>query len=220
MPLEIDHVFVCAAAGAPEADLLLTAGLAEGLPNTHPGQGTACRRFPFRNAYLELVWVHDEAEARGDATAPTRLWERWHGRSDGRTSPFGVCVRATGGDPILFPTWSYRPAYLPPGTDIPVATNGDALHEPMLFVMPPSLRPGGRSPGGAPPVHPSGVRELTRVEVAGALEDPGEALGVLAGSGLIELRAGRPPLLVLGFDGESAGRSVDLRPALPLVLRW
>jgi hypothetical protein len=220
MPLEIDHVFVCTAAGAPEADLLVAAGLAEGPPNTHPGQGTACRRFFFRNAYLELVWVRDEAEARGDATTPTRLWERWRDRSDGRTSPFGVCVRTAGDDPIPFPTWSYRPAYLPPGVEIPVATNGDALHEPMLFVMPSSLRPGGRGPGAASPAHPSGLRELTRVELSGALEDPGEALGALARAGLLELRPDRPPLLVLGFDGESAHRSRDLRPALPLVLRW
>jgi hypothetical protein len=40
--------------------------MAEGEPNTHPGQGTACRRFFFRNAFLELVWVRDPAEAQGE----------------------------------------------------------------------------------------------------------------------------------------------------------
>jgi hypothetical protein len=73
MTAELDHVFVCTALDAPEADLLVAFGLAEGTPNTHPGQGTANRRFYFRNAMLELVWVRDEREARSPLVAPTRL---------------------------------------------------------------------------------------------------------------------------------------------------
>ena len=45
MAFELDHVFICAAAGAPEAASLIAFGLTEGTPNTHPGQGTANRRF-------------------------------------------------------------------------------------------------------------------------------------------------------------------------------
>jgi hypothetical protein len=61
MTVELDHVFVCTALDALEADLLVAFGLAEGTLNTHPDQGTANRRFYFRNAMLELVWVRDEA---------------------------------------------------------------------------------------------------------------------------------------------------------------
>jgi hypothetical protein len=50
----LDHVFVMCSKGAPEAEALLRVGLREGAGNTHPGQGTACRRFFFENAYLEL----------------------------------------------------------------------------------------------------------------------------------------------------------------------
>ena len=73
MTVELDHVFVCVAPDAPEADLLVAFGLLEGTPNTHPGQGTANRRFYFRNAMLELVWVRDEDEAQSPLIAPTRL---------------------------------------------------------------------------------------------------------------------------------------------------
>ena len=45
MSLELDHVFVNTAPGAPEADQLLSFGLVEGSSNVHPGQGTANRRF-------------------------------------------------------------------------------------------------------------------------------------------------------------------------------
>jgi hypothetical protein len=42
---EFDHLFVWVSPGGPKADHLVATGLAEGEPNTHPGQGTACRRF-------------------------------------------------------------------------------------------------------------------------------------------------------------------------------
>ena len=62
MAVEFDHVFICASPAGHEAGGLTTFGLQEGTPNTHPGQGTACRRFLFRNAYLELLWVSDMAK--------------------------------------------------------------------------------------------------------------------------------------------------------------
>ena len=92
MAVELDHVFVCASVGAPEADLLRALGLSDGQPNRHPGQGTACRRFFFANAYLELLWVENPAEAQGEVARPLRLWERWSQRRQG-TCPFGVVFR-------------------------------------------------------------------------------------------------------------------------------
>src|ERR1700757_2009678 len=52
MQIELDHLFVCTAPGAPEAEELVQFGLHEGPPNQHPGQGTACRRFSFANAMI------------------------------------------------------------------------------------------------------------------------------------------------------------------------
>ena len=67
MSLRFDHVFVFVPPGAQAADLLVAAGLVEGPPNQHPGQGTANRRFFLANAMLELLWVH-EADAADAAT--------------------------------------------------------------------------------------------------------------------------------------------------------
>ena len=221
MSIELDHVFVCTAVGAPEAEALTMAGFTEGAANVHPGQGTACRRFFFHNAYLELFWVHDEVEAQAAEVAPTRLWERWRTRASGRTCPFGIGVRPTGNAAIPFATWSYRPMYLPDGEGIPIATNGDALHEPMLFVIPSGRRPDAAPPADMQPLrHENGVREVTRLALDGAPEQPSEALAAVAGLGLVELRAASQPCLVLGFDDEAAGQVVDLSPTLPLVLRW
>jgi hypothetical protein len=57
MRLELDHLFICTAPGAPEAEEFVRFGLREGPPNQHPGQGTANRRFAFANAMIELLWA-------------------------------------------------------------------------------------------------------------------------------------------------------------------
>ena len=70
-------------AGAPEAERLAALGLAEGSPNHHPGQGTACRRVFFANAYFELVFVTDAGEAQAEPARSTRLYERRSRRGSG-----------------------------------------------------------------------------------------------------------------------------------------
>ncbi|MBE9137293.1 VOC family protein [Nodosilinea sp. LEGE 07088] len=47
MNLELDHVFILVEPAAQVADRLLEQGFREGPRNTHPGQGTANRRFYF-----------------------------------------------------------------------------------------------------------------------------------------------------------------------------
>ena len=113
MCIELDHIFICTASGAPEANELLRFGLREGLPNQHPGQGTGCRRFLFKNAMLELLWVSDENEAKGELARRTLLWERWS-RRDAASCPFGICLRPVGSQnpKAPFSSWEYRPPYL------------------------------------------------------------------------------------------------------------
>lgn len=73
--LVLDHVFIMCDVGAPGAMALSHVGLEEMPRNTHPGQGTACRRFSLADRYLELLWVRDEHETRSDRGRPTQLWE-------------------------------------------------------------------------------------------------------------------------------------------------
>jgi hypothetical protein len=76
MALYLDHAYITCSVGAPEAEVLLEHGFAEGSPNVHPGQGTANRRFFFANFMLELLWVADPLEAAADAVRHTGRWER------------------------------------------------------------------------------------------------------------------------------------------------
>ncbi len=160
MNVELDHVFIFCKEGAPEAALLVERGLLEGSPNTHPGQGTANRRFFFANAYLELLWVSDQAEAQREDVLPTQLWERWSCRTEG-ACPFGIVFRprsdSTGETP--FSSWSYRPAYLPTGLSIEVGREL-MITEPQLFFLPFARH---REPTGREPTaHPAGIERPSR----------------------------------------------------------
>ena len=228
MTVELDHVFVCSEVGAPEADQLVAFGLGEGAPNTHPGQGTACRRFFFHNTMLELVWVQDEREAKSPAIAPTRLWERCKYRSTGY-SPFGVCLRpknarrAMSGRPaeLPFATWEYRPPYLPPGTRIDVAA-GTAASEPLVFATPYGGRPNSLPEGHRQPLaHPKGVVEITGLRITLPRAEPiSGVVRALHQAGVVSYETGNEHLAEIEFDRASDGQSVDFRPLMPLRFRW
>ena len=223
MTPELDHIVICASFGAPEAAKLSALGFTEGSPNTHPGQGTANRRFFFQNAYLELLWVHDAAEVRSEPVRRTRLWDRWSGRG-GDVCSFGFCFRPAmrQTEDVPFTAWEYRPSYLPKPLCIHVASNVDELNEPMLCFLAFAQRP-DRYPSTRrqPSEHAIGLREITRVEfVSPHAANSSPRLRGVVNTGSIRLRPGTPYLLDLGFDGERQGQRADCRPDLPLVVCW
>jgi hypothetical protein len=216
----LDHLFICAAIDAPECAALTRIGLIEGTPNRHPGQGTACRRFFFRNMYLELIWVHDPDEACSHAAQKLGLWERWSRRHSG-ASPFGVVVRPSHGSDGSgvppFGTWEYRPQYLPPGVGFDIAS-GVALTDPMFVWNGTGLGP---RPDAGPTAHCIGST-VTGVRITSPVAEDRrcEAARVLAASGTVAFDTGDKHLLELTLDGGCAGKVADLRAALPLRLRW
>ena len=215
---EIDHVFVCTAPGAPAADLCRQAGLTEGAPNRHPGQGTACRRFFFSNAMLEFLWLEDEAEVRSDPTRGTRLWERLSHSVP--ASPFGIILRPAAGSEAACPWRSrnYRPPAMP-GLDLEIAADTE-LEEPMWCYMksgrPPAEWPVERR---QPLDHPAGLREITGVRMGCPVAREGSVTRAMADRGVIAIETGVPHLLELQFDGGRRGTMLDFRPALPLIFR-
>jgi hypothetical protein len=223
MKFEFDHLFIFTDLGAPEADRLVSLGLVEGTSNPHPGQGTTNRRFFFHNAMLEFLWVCDPEEAKSELIRPTYLWERWANRHSG-ACPFGFCLHSTKPDldSIAFPSWAYRPPYLPEPLSIAVGTNSSVLTEPWLFQTPYGQPPDRLSTDRAQPLeHPIGWQEITRVEsIAPAADFPSPALQAAIDTERIGLRVGAEYCVELGFDGEVQGHRVDFRPGLPLVVSW
>lgn len=202
--MQIDHIFIRAAAGAPEGDALRAVGLIEGSGNVHPGQGTANRRFFFANAFLELLWIADEAEIGSPVTAPTMLRERLTGDDD--ASPFGICFRDAEAPP--FALFDYRPGYLPPGMRIGIASEAP-LSEPMWFYL------GGGKPPAAPD-HPAGMRRITAVRCT---RPSNAALSAAALASGVAVTEGKDHLLEISFDDEASGITYDFRPTLPLIFK-
>jgi hypothetical protein len=215
MRMELDHLFVCTAAGAPEAEDLIRFGLREGPPNRHPGQGTANRRFAFANAMIELLWVSDPDEVQNQGSARTLLWERWCGRAS-RSCPFGICLRPS--DPqnagLPFPAWEYQPAYLP---DPLVLHIGEASIEEPMWVYLSFMRRVDREQRFVG--HPIGLREITALNLTTSVPLLSPASRRVLESGILSTQEGSEPLLEIEFDGHGRGQTVDFRPRLPFVFQ-
>jgi Glyoxalase-like domain len=210
----VDHAFVTCAPGAPEADALLELGFVEGSRNTHPGQGTANRRFFFENFMLEFLWVADPAEVTNERTRPARLSERCSQRAAG-LNPFGIILRPTQGasTPPPFLSWSYHPTYLPPELSIQIA-QGTTLQEPELFYLSFMRDTGAR---GEPTQHALPLGHVGALRFG--VPQPAEltpASRAVEQLGLVDYFQSNDHLLEVSFEG-TAGKQIDLRPGLPLV---
>jgi hypothetical protein len=205
MALQLHHILVHTSLGAPEAKELLDAGLVEGSPNTHPGQGSANRRFFFESGFLELLWVHDEREAHSALAAPTKLWDRWAGRG-GPANPFGLCFSSSegAGSILPFPSWAYRPDYLS-GDRCILFADDLPLSEPEVFVL--SWPQVQTSPETEPTRHPLGLREMRFVSVGLPVPTAiSSSLRAIRDAGLIEIHQSAAAELVIEFTSQEAVR--------------
>ncbi len=122
-------------------------------------------------------------------------------------------------------------------TDVPVAVSDMALFAglPSKGILDPSGegdaddRAGvlhlGTPPGHAgapkPGPHVASITYVTDVRIGTPITAPASTAGEwAASSGLLSLERSEHFVLRLTFDGASSGRETDLRPELPLALRW
>lgn len=217
--LALCHVFVFVEPEAPEAKQLDDLGLRENCRRDHPGQGTANVCYCFDNAYLELLWVTDQAAVSSPIISRTGLAERADWQNNG-ANPFGIALR--GINPAPYPTWDYTPPYLPDGVSIPVALSSDDPSQPLLFMSPGNARPDQWKDGRAGErQHAAGLREITALELTLAQGvAPSQNLRTLEDLGILALadnKAGIKPTLVLSISQSNGGP--DLRLELP-TMKW
>jgi len=213
MSFDLDHFFILTEPIAPQAELLASVGLVEGTPRHHPGQGTANRRFFFKNGMLELLYICDRAEAIQGAGKPLRLLDRLQGKQSSR---FGIVVK-NHPESLLneFPCWKYQPPYLPDGQCFHVGSNSGVLEEPLCIIA-----PDGLPSTPAQPKQISSFEKLTQLRISVPVEIASESLSLMAQCRLIDLRLGKPHLLEAFFNDSEQGNSADLRPGLPLIIHW
>lgn len=216
--LEVDHVVVFTTVDAPEAKALEPFLRGAGGVTRHGDLGTASTSFFFDVTYLELFWVHDLSQAVR-ALEPVGLdVERRMGWRQAGYSPFGLMLRRRAGQSIAIPfATKSMPAIWMPG-EVMVDFAADVKYEPYYGVVPDALAfPAFRA--NIPDVpHPLGVKVLTAVHIAitGARSPIAQ---MIIDAGLATIEPGPEPLMTLTFDGGAQGKVVDVRPALPLVLR-
>lgn len=212
MTLRLHHCFILASPGAPEAEQLAAIGLAEGPANTHPGQGTANRRFFFADHTLELLFLRDQAEAREGPARRLRLAQR---HADAQASPFGLVFESTDKDntpPIS--GWPYRAEYLPSHQHFLVGHNSEQLAEPLCICMPSGLKSPALAPAAVNSEYELGEIRISLPTISGSA-----TLTQLASCDRLSLQFGQPQLLEIRLHHRQQDWQHDLRPRLPLILR-
>ncbi len=213
MTLELDHLFILTDPGAPSAELLINIGLIEGTRNDHPGQGTANRRFFFSNAVLELLYLRDVSEAANSRASRLRFQER---ANNTNASPFGLISKTVAGTTVEpFPGWRYCPPYFQADQCFHVGENSDLLEEPLCICMPQSM------PLPKPQRQPENpLMTLSEVRISVPITRPSSTLQTFAKNQLISLQLNKPHGMELIFNEAREGRSKELMPELPLLIRW
>ncbi len=211
--MRLDHFFILTEEFAPEAELLTDLGMVEGSSNTHPGQGTANRRFFFSNTALELLYVCDAREAHDGPGQGLWLPER---ASSHNASPFGLVLRCDADNETPpFSGWRYQPAYFDTGTSFLVAENSDCLDEPLCICMPEDPPPASPQATSEPP-----FVKVTELLLHVPVNRPSSVLEAISQVEGIRIQEDSPHLLEIVFGHEAEGELRDLRPRLPLIVRW
>jgi Glyoxalase-like domain len=233
-PLERDHIFIWVSQGAPEAAVLQKLGLyTDGRIHKHVGQGTSSMVFMFENAYLELIWVDEpEVARRKSQEMGTDMLARTDWKQSG-ASPFGIGLhhRAAGSNDLPFPTKRYWAEWMKPDTFLLVAESSVNLKEPFYFVVPdylavPSAEQLKQVLASQPEyrknfTHALGVRRLTGIKItsnqAGKFS---ETASMLSKNEVVVVKRGKSSHAELTFDGGTRGKVLDVRPTLPLILKY
>ncbi len=214
--MDVDHVYICTKAVEEHAKLLHDFGLVEGETNVHPGQGTANRRFYFRNGMLELLYVRDVEELRSERTQVLGLYDQFYGEKCG----IGVVLRPSEGEGSTVPyeAKKYRPLYLPDGLSMDVSVGEYATEPRFIFlgflvgrenVACKKHRIAGHEVDSI-----SGYRiHTTRDSLSGTAEI------VRQGAGIRFVKS-RYNLIEVEFDGGVQGAERCFYPEIPLILRW
>jgi len=213
--LALDHVFICVEDPRAAEEALVDFGMSFGVHAIHAGQGTANACAFFDNAYLELLWRHDDEALQSEPVRPVALWERVRWRQTG-ASPFGVALR-TDEEDVPIQTWRYDAPFLPSGSSIPIVTPRNAAHEPLIFVIPAGLPIRLRSPEP----HRNKHRHLTRVALSGPRVSPLPAeVKRVCDPGSLDVRRADEHHVELEWNGGQDGGVHNFRPTLPLTLHW
>jgi hypothetical protein len=232
VPVELDHIWLVVSPGAPERVTLERAGFRVAPQvNRHEGQGTASVTVEFDNSFLELLWPDDSVRVSpGSEIAAYKFRRKMAWKTSG-WSPIGIGLRRTltSPDSLPFPTWPITAQWMRPGEALAMLTpRADSLG-PSVWVVPRSMAVSEDSVARAvradsaqawTHAHPIGVHRLTAVQVTAPTRGLTPVTQVVNHLGAARFEPGEHWLLELTFDNGARHLTKDLRPGLPLVIRY
>ncbi|MGB4870523.1 MAG: hypothetical protein WBP47_10755 [Candidatus Promineifilaceae bacterium] len=218
--LELDHIVVFSSRDAPEKKRLEEIGLhGFGGVTRHGDLGSASTSFFFSNLlYLELLWIHDEEAARRNFepltmnTIPRMNWRH------SNAAPLNLMLRSRQPGATVSPPFPVHQLQLPGGAF--VGFNGETLAEPCYGVVPEEMSFRGFQADIPDLPHPLGVKRLTAVGLTVAARSLSPIARLMTEHGIASIELGTEPLATLTFDNGIQNKSADLRPMLPLVLKY
>ncbi len=235
LPLEVDHVYLWVTPGAQEeiAALRRFGLIVDESPTHHAGQGTSAVSVEFRNAYLELIYLDSAVAVTADLQAEVLDFGRRTAWRETGASPVGIGFHRRSGAPADLPVPSrpYRPDWLRNGTTIERLGIEETAVAPRMFVVPDYLavedsaallvRLQTDAALSALLRHPAGIANLTGIRVV--LSDSSgltDTVHLINANGLVDFEVGDAPFLELEFDHRQKGVVADLRPILPMVMKY
>lgn len=218
--MKIDHIFICSTDPERDTQILSDFGLTEGPPNTHPGQGTANKRFFFDNVYIEFLYIEHTENAQSAISRPSKLYERITQYSnDSNISPFGFGIYPSDNGLKItdYNTWEYKPQFLHPPLKMDIF--GNSLAEPMYYHME-FLSEAGKT-GQIKFKHCDHINFISAIK----LHTPRAALNSkfkqnIHDYKIIEYFPNETHVLELEFDHATQQKSHDFRPEIPLIFKW
>jgi hypothetical protein len=130
---------------------------------------------------------------------------------------------------LPFPTWSIAPDWMPKGTAIEILTARDDTKSPSLFIEPSVLavkeeanrKLAENDPKRSAFQHPIGVERLTEIRLVKPKEyQPAAAFTYLEKTGIFKSSEGKEWAIEITFDAGRKMQTKDLRPDLPLTIRY
>ncbi len=222
---QIYYLIAFSAVGKELIPFLRTLGLNCTEPQSNPGQGTVSTLIFFENVYLEIFWLEEtshltQSEMMGEFNLQARV--NWVVTG---ASPFGfgLSYSARNHDNFVSPN-SEKPISEPFLRFCPI--NLANPEEPICYLVPDyeakrhrldrysAIAEDLRNPG-------LGLRTLTQAKmrvISDRLMTP--PLIDLANQKLLEIKYQKSPLLDLTFDDGKQEKFVDLRPLIPIILRY
>ncbi len=222
MNWELDHVFIATPDLGRVERALSDLGLRFTRHVVHQGQGTANACAVFRNAFLEVLGIHDVDELESDLVHPLALWERIQWAETG-ACPLGICYRALDGilnvGGLPFESWHYKPTYLSSDASIPIVTPRRALTEPLIFLSADANRRTNLEEAAARYGETRTLTSVTLRRPSGA-QPLSDGVRWFENHGLLSIELGPTCSIELEWDHGREGVCHRLRDETPLVLRW